>query len=101
MDDQLGDLLRIMDWSTVTVQILPLANGAHTGLEGAFSVLSFGDEDPHIGYAEYPAGEVYVEAADQVRRVRTVGPECYVNLCGPVDVVVLVSGVPRCFSPGW
>ncbi|MFI6452428.1 helix-turn-helix domain-containing protein [Streptosporangium amethystogenes] len=69
MADQLGDILRIMDWPNITVQVLPLANGAHTGLEGAFSVLGFGDEDPDIGYAECPAGEVYVEAADQVRRL--------------------------------
>ncbi|MEV4376633.1 helix-turn-helix transcriptional regulator [Streptosporangium sp. NPDC049644] len=69
MTEQLDDILQISDWSNVTVQVLPIANGAHIGLEGAFSILSFGDEDPDIGYAECQAGEVYVEAADQVRRL--------------------------------
>ncbi|MER5650975.1 helix-turn-helix transcriptional regulator [Streptosporangium sp. NPDC002524] len=69
MTDQLGDILQVMDWPNITIQVLPLTTGAHTGLEGAFSVLGFDGEDPDIGYAECPAGEVYVEAADQVRNL--------------------------------
>ena len=69
MAAQLDDILQVVDWPNVTIQVLPIANGAHIGLEGAFSVLGFGDEDPDIGYAECQAGEVYVEAVDQVRRL--------------------------------
>ncbi|GIH67835.1 helix-turn-helix domain-containing protein [Sphaerimonospora thailandensis] len=66
MTRQLDDLLEAMERPNITVQVLPQRVGAHCGFEGAFSVLSFG-EDPDLGYAECPAGEVYVEAADQVR----------------------------------
>lgn len=36
-----------------------------------------------------------------VARVRTVGPERYVNLYGPMGLAGLLSSVPRRFSPGW
>ncbi|MEV7005677.1 helix-turn-helix transcriptional regulator [Streptosporangium sp. NPDC051022] len=67
MADQLGDILQVVDRPNVTIQVLPLRAGVHSGLEGAFSVLSFGAEDPDVGYTGSPGGVVYVEAADQVR----------------------------------
>ncbi|MFJ2028601.1 helix-turn-helix domain-containing protein [Streptosporangium sp. NPDC087985] len=69
MTRQLGDILHAMDRPNITVQVLPTAVGAHGGMEGAFSVLSFDDDDPDLGYAECPAGEVYVEDGEQVRRL--------------------------------
>ncbi|MEU8037885.1 DUF5753 domain-containing protein [Streptosporangium sp. NPDC049078] len=93
MTDQLNDLLRIMDWPNVTIQILPLANGAHTGLEGAFSVLGFGDEDPEIGYAECPAGEVYVEAMDQVRRLMLMFERLADSCLSPQESTKLIAAM--------
>lgn len=69
MTHQLGEILHAMDRPNITVQVLPLKVGAHGGTEGAFSVLSFNDDDPELGYAECPAGEVYVEDGEQVRRL--------------------------------
>ncbi|MFF0577901.1 helix-turn-helix domain-containing protein [Streptosporangium saharense] len=67
MGRQLDDVLKVVDWPNVIVQVLPLTTGAHCGMQGGFSVLSFGNEDPDVGYAEGPGGDVYIEAADQVR----------------------------------
>lgn len=67
MDRQLRDILQVAEWPHITVQVLPFGAGAHAGMEGGFSVLSFTKGDPDVGYAESPGGEVYVEAADQVR----------------------------------
>jgi threonine dehydrogenase-like Zn-dependent dehydrogenase len=50
---------------------------------------------------EIAAGQYGWALPGRERRVRTVGPERYVNLCRAVDVVGLVSDVPRFFSPGW
>ncbi|XVQ85497.1 DUF5753 domain-containing protein [Microbispora siamensis] len=69
MARQLDDILQAAAWPNVTIQVLPLAAGAHGGMEGGFSVMSFYDEDPDVGYVEGPAGDVYVEATDQVRRL--------------------------------
>lgn len=70
MAGQLEELIQIAGRPTVTIQVLPLAAGAHAGLDGAFSVLSFDVEDPDVGYTGCPGGDVYVEAADQVRHLK-------------------------------
>ncbi|MFI6883608.1 helix-turn-helix domain-containing protein [Streptosporangium canum] len=70
MARQLEDILQVVDWPNVTIQVLPLRVGAHCGLEGAFSLLSFDAEDPDVGYTGCPGGDVYVEATDQVRNLK-------------------------------
>lgn len=77
---QLDHILQVAAWPNVTIQVLPLAAGAHGGMEGGFSVLSFDDEDPDVGYVEGPAGDVYVEATDQVRRLMLTF-ERILNIC--------------------
>ncbi|MEV7808631.1 helix-turn-helix transcriptional regulator [Microbispora sp. NPDC088329] len=67
MRRQLESLIDVGDRPNVTVQVVPLTAGLHVGLDGAFSVLSFGEGDPDVGYTGCPGGDVYVEAADQVR----------------------------------
>jgi transcriptional regulator with XRE-family HTH domain len=66
---QLDTLCEFAARDDVTVQVLPYHAGLHRGLEGAFSVLRFGEPDPDVGYVETPAGDVYVEATDEVRRL--------------------------------
>ncbi|MEV8636597.1 helix-turn-helix transcriptional regulator [Streptosporangium sp. NPDC051023] len=70
MVHQLNDILQVMERPNVTIQVLPLRTGEHSGMEGAFSVLSFGVEDPDVGYTGCPAGNIYIEAIDQVRQLR-------------------------------
>jgi transcriptional regulator with XRE-family HTH domain len=93
MDRQLDDLLQTTTSPHITVQILPLSAGAHPGMEGAFSVLSFDPEDPAVGYVESPAGEVYVEAADQVRNL-TLLFERLASVClSPEKSAALIAAV--------
>lgn len=93
MDRQLGDLLQVMKWPHITVQVLPFSAGAHPGMEGAFSVLSFDPEDPDVGYVESPAGEVYVEAADQVRNLILLFERLAGACLSPEESAVLVAAV--------
>ncbi|GAB3905206.1 helix-turn-helix domain-containing protein [Microbispora bryophytorum] len=67
MRRQLDSLIDVADRPNVTIQVVPLTAGLHVGLDGAFSVLSFAEGDPDVGYTGCPGGDVYVEAIDQVR----------------------------------
>ncbi|TQS30704.1 helix-turn-helix domain-containing protein [Microbispora sp. KK1-11] len=67
MRRQLDSLIDVADRPNVTIQVVPLTAGLHVGLDGGFSVLSFDEGDPDVGYTGCPGGDVYVEAADQVR----------------------------------
>jgi len=67
---QIDAILDHAEQENVVIQVLPYRTGLHRGLEGAFSILEFAEPtDPDVGYMEGPAGDVYVEAADQVRRL--------------------------------
>lgn len=67
MSGQLDDMLQVAAWPNVTIQVVPMTAGPHAGLEGPFTILEFDEPDPAVGYVESQAGDVYVEAADQVR----------------------------------
>ncbi|MEU7882234.1 helix-turn-helix domain-containing protein [Microbispora bryophytorum] len=93
MARQLDDILQAAAWPNVTMQVLPMKAGAHGGVEGGFSVLSFGDEDPDVGYAEGPAGDVYVEATDQVRRLKLTFGRLAGACLSPEESAALVAAV--------
>jgi hypothetical protein len=51
----------------VTIQALPFSAGAHAGMDGKFTILSFPDpEDPPIAYVEGLMGDVYLESEEDV-----------------------------------
>jgi hypothetical protein len=70
--EQLNHLIEIGKLSNVTIQILPFDAGAHLAIHGGFAVLSFGANDPDLGYAETPAGELFLERPDEIDRLRSV-----------------------------
>lgn len=69
MRGQLAHLASLAAHPNVTLQVLPFSAGAHPGMEGSFSILSFAEVlDPDVAYQENQAGSVYVEEADEVDR---------------------------------
>ena len=69
MRAQLEHLLICAELSTVTVQVLPLRIGAHQGLDGSFTILSFGDYDePDLVYAEHAVGSTQTDKETEVAR---------------------------------
>src|SRR5690606_11051821 len=52
--DQLETLLTFIERPNITVQVLPVAAGAHAGIEGSFTFLSFDPqlEDPGLVHTE-------------------------------------------------
>ncbi|MEV6981632.1 DUF5753 domain-containing protein [Sphaerisporangium sp. NPDC051017] len=91
MAHQVDELIQAADRPNVTLQVLPLAAGTHAGLDGAFSVLSFGDEDPDVGYTGSPAGDVYVEAADQVRGLKLTFERIADKALPPAESAALIA----------
>lgn len=68
MHEQLRALLPSADRANVTVRVLPFSVGAHAGVDGPFTILSFGD-DPDMAIAESRGGTNYLESVDQVHGV--------------------------------
>ncbi|WP_455713463.1 DUF5753 domain-containing protein [Streptomyces vinaceus] len=61
MCEQLEHLERISAQPHITVQILPHAAGAHPGLSGQFSILTFSDNDAGVVYLERFTSDLYLE----------------------------------------
>lgn len=93
MARQLDDLLHVAERPNITIQILPLTVGSHIGLDGAFSVLSFDVEDPDVGYTGCPGGDVFVEAADQVRNLKLSFERLASACLSPKESAVLIAAV--------
>lgn len=65
MREQLTHLLNETRRENITIQVLPLAAGAHVGMSGAFNILSFdapGSMD--VGYTETLLGQLWVEGGE-------------------------------------
>jgi transcriptional regulator with XRE-family HTH domain len=68
MRGQLERLLAASSWPNVTLQVLPLASGAHPALGGPFCILRFPERgDPDVVYTEGVAGHAYLEKEADVR----------------------------------
>jgi transcriptional regulator with XRE-family HTH domain len=69
MHAQLRHLIELSRRTNITVQVLPFSEGWHPGSTGSFSVLEFPDgvHSP-VAYIVSPAGEMYLEREDDVRR---------------------------------
>lgn len=73
MREQLIRLAEAARLPSVTVQVVPFANGAHASMDSSFTVLGFpGDIDPKTVYLEYRSGSIYLEKREQVSQYRLV-----------------------------
>jgi len=66
---QLQALIDAADRPHVTIRILPLEVGLHPGMEGAFVIIGFPEQqDPDVAYVEGLMGSVFIESVDGVKR---------------------------------
>ncbi|MFF0574946.1 helix-turn-helix domain-containing protein [Streptosporangium saharense] len=93
MARQLDEILQVAKQPNITIQVLPTNAGVHNGTEGAFSVFSFGDEDPDLGYAGCPAGEVYVEDPEQIRQLKLTFERLAAAALSPEESAAFVAAV--------
>ncbi|MHA6621092.1 helix-turn-helix domain-containing protein [Pseudonocardia sp. DLS-67] len=94
MRAQLAHLVTAAGLDTVTVHVLPTEAGAHPGINGAFTVLSFeGLGEPDVGYVEHPVGSVHIEKAEHVARARLVFDHLRSVALSPAESVALIERV--------
>jgi transcriptional regulator with XRE-family HTH domain len=69
MRAQLERLIEAAKLPNVTLQVLPLAAGAHPAMVGAFSVLRFADQElPDVVYVEHLNNASYLDRREEVER---------------------------------
>lgn len=71
MREQLAYLLEQADRPNIVIQIVPFTAGVHAGVEGPVVLFSFAlDADLNVAYAEGLGGDVYLESATELRRIK-------------------------------
>jgi hypothetical protein len=94
MRDQLEAILVAARRPNITIRVLPYNVGAHAGLEGAFTVLSFAEAvDPDVAYVEGTAGDVYVESSEQVDRYKIAFGRIWDVALSPEESRKLISDI--------
>ena len=92
-----GQLERLIDASklpSVTLQVLPFAVGAHSGMPGAFSILRFADRElPDVVYFEHLTNAVYLDKRDEVERYLDVMEYLCDDSEPPGRTVELLEGI--------
>jgi hypothetical protein len=94
MRAQLERLVEATKLPNVTLQVLPLAAGAHPAMVGAFSVLRFADQElPDVVYLEHQTDAVYLDKREDVDQylhvmetlcVRSKPPDQTVEVLGEI-----------------
>jgi hypothetical protein len=94
MRGQLEWLAQACKWPNVTLQVLPLAAGAHPAMVGAFSVLRFADQElPDVVYVEHLTSALYLSKQEDVDQylhvmesiaVRSAPPDRSADIIGKI-----------------
>jgi transcriptional regulator with XRE-family HTH domain len=95
MRGQLERLIAATKLPNVTLQILPLAGGAHPAMVGAFSILRFADRElPDVVYLEHLTNAVYLDKRDEVEQYLDVMELLCVASQPPARTVELLTKIP-------
>lgn len=92
MSAQLGHLLKLSELAKVTLQVIPFSVGAHAGVSGGFSILGFPEKaDLDAVYVDTPAGELFVEDPEEVRRFEEARQRLLASARSPGDSIGLIA----------
>jgi Domain of unknown function (DUF5753)/Helix-turn-helix domain len=94
MRAQLERLIAAAELPNVTLQVLPLAAGAHPAMVGAFSVLRFADQElPDVVYVEHLTSALYLSKQEDVDQYLHVMESICVRAAPPDRTAKIVGGV--------
>lgn len=94
MREQLRHLVETTALPTVTLQVLPLRDGAHSAMDGAFTLLDFPDAaDAELLYVDYTVGALHIEDADKVREAKLILDQLRTEALSPADSTGLIEQV--------
>lgn len=89
---QLDRLTELTERPNITVQIIPLAAGAHAGLTASFTILSFNDA-PDIAYSEDPAAGNLHERPEPVQVLRHTYEALRISTIPAVTSLEMISRI--------
>lgn len=92
---QLEFLLTILEQPNITVQVLPSAAGAHTGIAGTFSFLSFAPEmdDPGLVHLDTHVRSIYYERPEDLAPYRTALRRLTAQASPPAETPILIRKI--------
>lgn len=98
MRDQLSHVLDMMHRPNVTVQVITFDSGAHPGMPGAFVHMEFRDKlDPELVYVDTLAGDIFLEADEDIRRYKGMFDHLRAGALSPADSARLIASI----RDGW
>ncbi|MFA1540705.1 helix-turn-helix domain-containing protein [Actinomadura monticuli] len=96
MHEQLDHLVTMSRMPGVTIQVLPLASGAHPSMHGAFEVLSFPNRrDPDVVYVDYRNGSIYLEESAEVDDYAQLFDQLRARALGPDETRTLITQIAQ------
>lgn len=92
MRAQLRRLVTRASLPSVCLQVLPTSLGAHSGLDGSFILLGFGESgEPDVAYIEHAASALHVQKETEVSACTLVFDRLRSEALSPQDSVILVE----------
>jgi len=100
MRGQLAALVEAADRPNVTLQVLPFEVGAHAGMDGTFTILSFPNPaDPPVVFAENATGGLFIEKSEELRKYEAIFEHIRATALPPEESVSFISELAR--EPLW
>lgn len=94
MAAQLEHVVAMTQRPNVNLQVITYDSGAHPGMPGAFVHMEFRDEgDPELVYVDTQAGDIFLEAEDDLRRYRTMFDHLRAGALSPARSAELITSV--------
>lgn len=94
MADQLDHVVRMTQRPNVTLQVITFDAGAHPGMPGSFICMEFQNElDPELVYVDTLAGDIFLEAEDDIRRYRSMFDHLRADALSPGESTRLITAI--------
>lgn len=96
MRTQWSELWSMGHLPNVTIQISPLAAGAHFGMGGPFVLLSFAEpEYQDVAYIESVAGDIYQESPRELERLRLIWSSIKSKALSPEESATMLAELTK------
>lgn len=99
-----GQLLHVLEMAkrpNVTVQVITFEAGAHPGMPGPFVHMEFRSElDPELVYVDTLAGDIFLEADDDIRRYKVMFDHLRAAALSPSDSARLITTISEKLKGG-
>jgi transcriptional regulator with XRE-family HTH domain len=93
MRDQLRHVVKCAALPTVTVQVLPDSLGTHLGMESAFIVLEFPEDDPDLLYIALITKSLHIDHAGEVAEAKELLSRLRAQALSPEESIAFIEQV--------